>query len=61
MGFSIFPKAIKRIGKSLRGKPALLLVVLPTHEMRQTIVNNAKHLRKSLDEYTRNNVFIDYT
>ena len=46
MGFSIFPKEVKRIGKSHGGKPALLLVVLLTHDIRQTVVNNAKRLRK---------------
>ena len=40
---------------------ALLLVVLPMQDIRQNIVNNAKHLRKLLDEYICNNVFITPT
>jgi hypothetical protein len=53
------PMHVKRIGKSLRGKPPLVLVCLSTIDDRRIILRNAKHLRQLTCEYTRANVYIN--
>ena len=50
---------MKRIGKSVHGKPPLLLVVLPSEYIRNEILRNAKRLRKSATASIRSNVYIN--
>ena len=56
---NITPRLVKRIGKNMHGKPQLLLVYLRTENDRCDILQDAKLVRKSKNEYARNNVYIN--
>ena len=58
LGIHVVPTLVKRVGKSIRGQPPLLLVVLPNHDIRSEILHKAKELRHSINVSSRS-VFIN--
>ena len=56
---NITPKVVKRFGKSILGKPQLVLVRLATQEDRLNILRDAKLLRQSTCNYTHLNIYIN--